>query len=89
MKWADAQQFVEQVQSELTSEIMGLRNPYLVAFGVGAIIVGLGLLIGPFAVLRVAPSEALADFLVQFVGAGLLLIIGGVVGLLSMAMQEK
>ena len=62
MKWADAQQFVERVQSECIDEITGLHNPHLVIFGIGTIIVGLGLLIGPFVVLLVTPSEALAEF---------------------------
>ncbi len=87
MKWADAQQFVERVQSVHGAEITGLRNPQLVVLTIGAIVVGLGLLIGPTVAFRVWSSEAFADFVGNFIVLGLTMIIGGIIGLFRAAYQ--
>jgi uncharacterized membrane protein len=50
MKWSDAQQFMQRVQSEYRSEITGRQNPLLIVMGVTAVIAGLAVSIGVIAV---------------------------------------
>jgi hypothetical protein len=93
MKWSDAQQFMQRVQSEHRSEITGRQNLLLIVLGVITVIAGLVVSIGASAVTLFGLNFEF-DYVpyggnLLIFGVGLAMMAGGGIGLWKIVKQRE